>query len=184
MVKNRSAALVSDLDGVAEGIRSRVVLFRLLLVVAGQLRARMDSRYRAAGITTQQAAVLALASVGAPPTQGEVARLLGVTHQNIRQIADALVRKGLLDVRAEAKDRRLKRLVPTRRVARLFARRNADDFEAVAAWFSVLDDEEIASLRSQLGRLLAAIGPGDGGSPADLPRAASRRTPPSSSRRR
>jgi DNA-binding MarR family transcriptional regulator len=161
MFKDRAAALVMDLEGVADGVRARVVLFRTLTALAGQLRARMDARYRDAGVTTQQAAVLALASVGAPPTQGEVARLLGVTQQNVRQIVDALVRKGLIEVRAQDGDRRMKRLVPTRRVGRLFARRNAGDFAAVAGWFSVLDDATVEALVDGLGRVLAALGAAD-----------------------
>ena len=184
MFKEGAAALVVDLDGVAAGVRTRVTLFRTLTALAGQLRARMDARYRDAGVTTQQAAVLALASVGSPPTQGEVARLLGVTQQNVRQIVDALVRKGLLDVRTEAADRRVKRLVPTRRVGRLFARRNAGDFAAVAGWFSVLDDAEADALLDGLGRVLAALAAEEGaGAAPPLSAAPAERPAPRAARR-
>ena len=155
MATSRAPALVADLERVPEAIRDRVVLFRTLIVLAGQLRARMDQRYREVGITTQQAAVLAVVKAATPPVnQGDVARLLGVTQQNVRQLVDALVRKGLIAVRAHPGDRRIKRLVTTRRVGRLFARRNPADFAAVAEWFSVLDDAEVASLLEKLGRLM------------------------------
>jgi DNA-binding MarR family transcriptional regulator len=178
MIKNRAPALVVDLEGVAAPVRDRVILFRLVTVLAGQLRARMDGRLRAAGVTSQQAAVLALASAAPPPTQGEVARLLGVTHQNVRQIMNALLRKGLLEVYTDAGDRRANRLMSTRRVARLFARRNAGDFAAVAGWFSALDDREVASLVDQLGRVLAALSSGSEaeGTAADTRRRAPRET--------
>jgi DNA-binding MarR family transcriptional regulator len=149
MVNHRAPALVVDLDDIADPVRNRVILFRTVTALAGQLRARMDTRLRASGITSQQAAVLALASAPPPPTQGEVARLLGVTHQNIRQIMGSLIRKGLLTVHSDAADRRAKRLVPTRHVARLFGRRNPGDFAAVAGWFAVLDDREVASVVDQ-----------------------------------
>ena len=162
MRKGPARALVADLEGTPGPTRDRVVLFRTLIVLAGQLRARMDRRYRQAGITTQQAAVLGLLrSAASPLSQGDVARLLGVTQQNVRQLVDALVAKRLLEVRTPPGDRRVKRLVPTRRVARLFARRNAEDYAAIAEWFGVLGDAEVKSLVRQLGRLLAAVAPVD-----------------------
>lgn len=180
MIKDRTAALRLDLDGVAAPVRDRVVLFRMLTVLGTRLRGRMDARLRTDGITSQQAALLALASVERPPAQNEAARQLGVTHQNVRQIVDALVRKGLLTVHGQAGDRRVNRLVPTGRVARLFGRRNAADFTAVADWFSVLTDAEVASLLKLLGRLLAALPPQaetrESGVPADATPAAAHAT--------
>jgi DNA-binding MarR family transcriptional regulator len=175
MVKNRAPALVVDLDDIADPVRNRVILFRTVTALAGQLRARMDRRLRAAGITSQQAAVLALASTPPPPTQGEVARLLGVTHQNVRQIMASLIRKGLLTVHSDAADRRAKRLVPTRHVARLFGRRNPGDFAAVAEWFAVLDDREVASVVDQLGRVLSALSSGSDPEAATAPSTRTRR---------
>lgn len=152
-----SSALDASLSGVPAAVRDRVILFRLLILASGHLRSLMDRRYREDGITTQQAAVLAIAGgTGSPLTQGEVARRLGVSHQNIRQLADSLVSKGLLEIRTDRIDRRAKRLIPTRRVQRLFDRRNADDFAAVASWFSALDDGEVRLLDVALKKLLAS----------------------------
>lgn len=157
MSNGDTSALDASLSGVAPAIRDRVILFRLLIIAGGHLRSLMDRRYRDDGITTQQAALLAVASsADEPPTQGEVARRLGVSHQNIRQLADSLVSKGLLEIRSDRLDRRAKRLVPTRRVQRLFDRRNADDFAAVASWFSALDDRDVRVLDAALKKLLAS----------------------------
>lgn len=158
MFRGRSPALVADLGGVPATIRQRVVLFRTLIVLAGQLRARMDQRYRRVGITTQQAAVLALVgSASSPLNQSDLARSLGVTQQNVRQLVDALARKGLVEVRAQPGDRRVKRIVATRAVRPLFARRNPSDFAAVAGWLAVLDDTEVATASALTGRLLTAL---------------------------
>lgn len=152
-----TSALETSLAGVPTAVRERVILFRMLVLAGGHLRSLMDRRYREDGITTQQAAVLAVAgATDSPLTQGEVALRLGVSHQNIRQLADSLVSKGLLEIRSEPADRRVKRLVPTRRVQRLFDRRNADDFAAVASWFSALDDREARVLQAALRKLLAS----------------------------
>lgn len=152
-----TSALEASLTGVPRAVRDRVILFRQLVLAGAHLRSLMDRRYREDGITTQQAAVLAVAgATDSPLTQGEVARRLGVSHQNIRQLADSLVGKGLLEIRSEPTDRRVKRLVPTRRVQRLFDRRNADDFAAVASWFSALDDREARVLQAALRKLIAS----------------------------
>lgn len=152
-----TSALEASLTAVPRAVRDRVILFRQLVLAGAHLRSLMDRRYREDGITTQQAAVLAVAgATDSPLTQGEVARRLGVSHQNIRQLADSLVGKGLLEIRSEPTDRRVKRLVPTRRVQRLFDRRNADDFAAVASWFSALDDREARVLQAALRKLIAS----------------------------
>ena len=54
----RSKALELDLDGAAPAIRDRVMIFRLLVVLGGRVRALMDDHYAPLGVTTQQAAVL------------------------------------------------------------------------------------------------------------------------------
>lgn len=163
MPPKHARALWADLEGVPASTRDRVVLFRLLITLGARLRGLMDQRYRTSGITTQQAAVLAItAAAEAPLTQGAVARRLGVSHQNVRQLADALVAKRLLEIRAHPSDKRIKHLVPSARAAPLFARRNKDDFDAIAGWFSVLTDEDARALLAALGRLLEAVaGEGD-----------------------
>ncbi|HVK86046.1 MAG TPA: MarR family transcriptional regulator [Kofleriaceae bacterium] len=147
-----------DLEHVPPAVRERVVIFRQLIVLGGRVRALMDAHLAPLGLTTQQAAVLTYASGRPqPPTQGEIARHLGVSHQNVRQLVNALVRKGLVDERPDPADRRSKRIVPTRRVARLFARRNPADFATVAGWLHGVDDREARQLVKLLGRLATSL---------------------------
>jgi DNA-binding MarR family transcriptional regulator len=158
MLSLTSSLLLADLERTPKAVRERVQSFRLLILLGTQLRALMDRRLASSDITTQQAALLALASATeAPSTQGELAAHLGVSHQNVRQLTEALERKGLLEVRIDPKDRRAKRMVPTKAVKTLFARRNPKDFEAVAGWFSALDDREVEMLVALLGRLAESV---------------------------
>lgn len=149
-----SAARHADLAHLPSRVRNRVTAFRLLLMVGMQLRSMMDRRLAASNLTSQQAALLTVASNrDQAPTQGELAMALGVTHQNIRQLMNALERKGLLAVEIDARDRRMRRAKPTPAVRKLFRRRNHADFAAVAAWFSDLADEEVEQLVGILDRL-------------------------------
>lgn len=136
----------------------RVELFRSVVAIGMRMRSAMDRRLAPAGLTTQQAAVLTIAEgFPSPPTLGDVSRILGTSHQNTRQIADALVRKGLLEITVDEHDRRARRLVPTATIATVFADRDADDRAAVAGWTRALSDDEVEIAVALLGRVLADV---------------------------
>lgn len=136
----------------------RVRVFRQVLAAAGMLRYRMDRALAGSGMTTQQAALLQFISAQPqPPTIGQVAAALGMSHQNVKQIALALQRKGLLDIAVDTRDRRARRLQVTPAMHTLWARRDADDFERVRAWTAALDDTEAAQLAGLLQRLIAGM---------------------------
>lgn len=150
----RARVLKADLDGVEQSVRTRVMLFRLLLGLGSQLRTLMDRRLASMGITTQQAACLMVAGAAETPlAQGELARLLGVSHQNVRQLATALEKKGLLHVEVDPMDRRTKRMRPAKAAATLFRRRNAADYTVVAQWLGMLSDRDADKLLELLGRV-------------------------------
>jgi DNA-binding MarR family transcriptional regulator len=133
-------------------------LFRLVITLATHLRTRMDQRLASIGLTTQQAAVLTyLEGEESPATLGSVARALGTTHQNARQIIDALRRKGLVEVEVDPDDRRARRIIATPLVAELFVDRNLDDHLQVGEWLSALTVEEQAVAVGLLHRVLSTL---------------------------
>lgn len=139
----------------------RVRLFRTLCAAAGLLRGRLDRQMAATGITTQQAALLQFIEAQAgPPTIGAVAAGLAMTHQNVKQIALALARKGFLTIDVDANDRRVRRLTTTAQHRRFWAARNPDDFAQVQAWTAGLDSAEVAQLVQLLRKLLDGAPPG------------------------
>lgn len=93
-----------------------------------------------------------------PPTITEVADRMAVTHQNVKQIALALERKGFLDILTDERDARVRRLRPARHLRNLWRRRDPGDFEAVVDWTAVLDDGEVDAGVAALLRLRAARG--------------------------
>jgi DNA-binding MarR family transcriptional regulator len=135
-----------------------IELFRSVVALGMRMRAAMDRRLAEVGLTTQQAAVLTIAEgFGEAPTLGDVSRILGTSHQNTRQIADALVRKGLLEIRVDTRDRRVRRLVPTDAVAEVFGERDASDREAVRRWTRALSDADARRAASLLARELRDV---------------------------
>jgi DNA-binding MarR family transcriptional regulator len=131
-----------------------VVTFQLILALAQQMRTLMDQRLRPDGLTTQQAALLTVVDTfGDPPTLSRVAAALSTSHQNARQIADALVRKGMLAYEADPSDARVRRLRTTTTNAAYWSRRNAADYDAVGAWFDDLTPGETRTLHALLTRV-------------------------------
>jgi DNA-binding MarR family transcriptional regulator len=133
--------------------------FQVIVLLAQQMRTLMDQRLRPDGLTTQQAAVLtAVDSFEIPPTLSQVAAALSTSHQNARQIADALQRKGLLEYDADPADARVRRLRTTTTNADYWARRNPADHEVVAGWFAGLSPTESRTLHDLLARVETRVG--------------------------
>jgi DNA-binding MarR family transcriptional regulator len=125
---------------------TRIRTFRLILLLAQELRTLMDQRLRADGLTTQQAALItAVEAIGAP-SLSQAAAALGSTHQNAKQIATALERKGFLRIDPDDGDRRVRRLVTTAKSRAYWKRRSPSDYEHVLTWFSDLSEQEATTL--------------------------------------
>lgn len=140
------------------GENPSVELFRTVITLASHLRTRMDRRLADVGLTTQQAAVLTVVDTAdEPPTLGDVAALLGSSHQNARQIVAALERKGLLEITVDPSDRRARRLHVTPAVHTLFAARDPSDHSEVEQWLGALSEDEQRRTVELLHRVLADL---------------------------
>jgi DNA-binding MarR family transcriptional regulator len=142
---------------IGEERTTQVRAFRLMMSVAQQLRSAMDRRLRPDGMTTQQATLITLVRIRGRPSLSELALAMGTSHQNVKQIALALVRKGLLRLVHDAEDARVRRFVTTKKNERHWAERDPDDFEHVGRWFSPLSARETKSLFVLLLKLRAGL---------------------------
>lgn len=157
-MSSRSDAVRLGLNRPEGGQGQRVLLFRLLLANAAELRRRMDRLLAESGLTTQQAMVLQfLQGEPEPPTLAQFARRLAMTHQNLKQIVLAMERKGLVKLTVDADDRRVRRLHLTPRHGRLWQERDPGDHRTVAGWSKVLTDEEVRVVVSALDALHEAL---------------------------
>lgn len=144
------------LDRIAADQAQRVRLLRVLLSTAAVLRGQLDRALAPAGITSQQAAMLQLIEAQAEaPTISFVAQALAMTHQNVKQIALSLERKGFLQIATDSADRRVRRLRLTDHHHQFWQQRNPSDFNKVQDWTSGLSDEEVAQALGLLARLKA-----------------------------
>jgi DNA-binding MarR family transcriptional regulator len=153
MSRGPQAVNLFDL-GAGSDLPDGVRAFRLLLAAAQQLRTRMDARLRADDLTTQQAAVLTAVSALEAPSVSDIAAAIGSTRQNVTQLVNALVRKGMLRVDDDPADSRRRVLTTTRISEDYWKHRDADDFAAVAGWFGMLDEDELRGLCGSLERVV------------------------------
>lgn len=136
---------------------TRIRTFRLIIVLAQKLRTLMDQLLRQDGLTTQQAALITVAEASHRPSLSQAAAALGTTHQNVKQIAAALERKGFLRLVQDHDDGRVRRLVTTPRSRRYWAERSTSDQQRVLEWFTDLSDDEARTLFELLVRLTSRV---------------------------
>lgn len=125
---------------------AQVRSFRLILFVAQQLRYLTDQLYRSDGLTTQQATLLSVVRALGRPSLSEVSDAMLTSHQNAKQLVNALVTKGFLRIVTDKQDARVRRLVTTPKNERHWASRDPHDFEHVGEWFGALSPAEIQEL--------------------------------------
>lgn len=132
---------------------TRIRTFRLIIVLAQELRTLMDQRLRPDSLTTQQATLITVVEAIGAPSLSQAAATLGTTHQNTKQIAVALERKGFLHIAPDKHDARVRRLTTTAKSRRTWRRRSDADQQLVLDWFSTLNPNEAHTLFRLLLRL-------------------------------
>ena len=152
---NRDGLGLSDEDAarLGEDGAVRVRTFRLIVLVAQELRTLMDQLLRADSLTTQQAAMITVADLLGTPSLSQAATALGTTHQNARQLADALERKGFLRISTDRADARVRRLSTTAKSESYWRHRSAADHQQVLDWFGDLTPAEAKTLFELLAKL-------------------------------
>ena len=152
---HRDALGLSDEDAarLGEDGAVRVRTFRLIVVVAQEVRTLMDQLLRADGLTTQQAAMITIVDLLGTPSLSQAATALGTTHQNARQLADALERKGFLQISADQADARVRRLRTTAKSESYWRDRSAADQQQVLDWFGGLTPAEAQTLFELLAKV-------------------------------
>ncbi len=132
---------------------TRIRTFRLILVLAQGLRTLMDQTLRPDGLTTQQATLITVVEAFGGPSLTQAATALGTTHQNLKQVATSLERKGFLRMVPDKADGRKRRLVTTAKSRRYWRESSAGSQQRVLEWLSSLSPDEARMLFDLLLRL-------------------------------
>lgn len=142
-----------DVDNVRDAYASsRLDMARFTLVMVFMIEQRwryyIDKELEPDGLTMKQWFMLIVIGAGfreAPSIQ-EVADAMSTTHQNVKQIAAGLERRGFMTLERDPKNKRIVRLKVTAKCHAMFKKREEHDVRAILSMFDNLTDEELKAL--------------------------------------
>jgi len=136
----------------AEYSSSRVSMARYMRLVLFMIEQRwnyvIDKEMERDGLTTKQFLMLLIIQrlFRSPPSIREVADAMSMTHQNVKQVAANMERRGFLTLERDEKNRRIIRLKVTEQCRVFWEKRAVDDIPSVLALFENLSDDEMKAL--------------------------------------
>jgi DNA-binding MarR family transcriptional regulator len=138
---------------------SRIDMARFILVMWFMVEQRwryfIDKELEADGITMKQWLMVIIIASGfkTPPSIQEVADAMSTTHQNVKQIAASLERRGFMTLDRDPSNKRIIRVKVTDRCLALFKSREENDVKAIYSMFENLTDDEVKSLFSIVAKM-------------------------------
>mgnify|MGYP003019525560 CR=1 FL=1 len=148
-----------------DNMPDRQFLFGALFVAANRVDTLMQRELKKYDVTTKQwlLSIVIDNLFQHSPTIKEVAKEMGSSHQNVKQIALKMARKGLLKMERDHKDARAVRLRPTGRNVNLWKRTKKEGDAFTAALFADIDGEALHTARSVMAQMLRNIAKMDRG---------------------
>lgn len=127
-------------------------IFGVIFVIANKLDTHLDRELNPFGLTAKQFFLTIVIDMlfDEPPTLKQVARAMGSSHQNIKQVALKLEQKGLLTMEKDIKDGRATRLKFTEKNQPFWGQTQQKGLHFIEAVFNSLDEEELAATRKVL----------------------------------
>lgn len=131
-------------------------IFGSLLVITNRMDTLLERELKEFGLTTKQwmLAVVVESLFDEAPTIKQVAKEMGSSHQNIKQVALKLEEKGLLHLEKDKKDARVTRLVLAEERSGFWEKTQPKGAAFMSALFEELADEEKNLMRSGLQKIM------------------------------
>ena len=148
------------MDSMSESTKMKVFdTFAKIFLLNNKLQYIIDKELQKDQLTTKQFLLIAAVEKGfdRPPSLKEVAYALGTSHQNIKQIANQLQRKGFIAMEKDSDDRRVTRLNVTEKNRRYWDSRAGEHEKIVLRLFSYFSEKEIGFLHSTVNKMLSGL---------------------------
>lgn len=134
----------------------RKAIFSTLFIAGNKLQTLFDNRIP--DITLKQFMLLSIVRQSKEQlTFTQLGNLLGCSRQNIKKLADALMKKGFITIQQSPYDTRALCICPTEKVNDFFENDFSKYQEELKYLFEVYTDEEIETLFILLSKLYAGI---------------------------
>jgi DNA-binding MarR family transcriptional regulator len=98
--------------------------------------------------------IASIESFDEPPSIKEVADKVSTSHQNVKEIADRLEKRGFIKIEMDEKDKRILRLITTEKNARYWESRLDEHEEVIFKIFNPFCDEEIHTFKVLINKFL------------------------------
>jgi DNA-binding MarR family transcriptional regulator len=136
-----------------------VETFERLLNLSHQVELAMDRMLRRDGLTVKQFQMVAIIGkrFTSPPSITELAEQMGTTHQNVKQLALQLERRGYAEVFRDERDKRVWRVRLTEKNAAYWQEKAPEHMRFMMDLFAALDDRELEGFYDSLVKATAAL---------------------------
>ncbi len=130
--------------------------FARLFLLSHRLEYISDQELKKDDLTVKQFLTIAVIEkmFDEPPSISQVAEALSTTHQNVKQIANQLDRKGFIKIERDERDKRRLLLKVTRKNKEYWESRAEEHERFITSLFSSLNDDEIHMWYSIIMKLL------------------------------
>lgn len=146
--------LIAKFSGSTEN--QRKAIFSTLFIAANKLQTLFDNHIPE--ISLKQFMLLSIVRQSEERlTFTQLGNLLGCSRQNIKKLADQLMKKGFITIRQSPQDTRAMCICPTKKVSDYFAEDFSQYQEELKYLFEVYTDKEIETLFLLLSKLYAGI---------------------------
>lgn len=146
--------LATRFSGTTEN--QRKAIFSTLFIAGNKLQTLFDNHIPE--ISLKQFMLLSIVRQSVEPlTFTQLGNMLGCSRQNIKKLADVLMKKGFITIRQSPLDTRAMCISPTEKVTDFFQNEFAQYQEELKYLFEVYTDKEIETLFALLTRLYAGI---------------------------
>jgi DNA-binding MarR family transcriptional regulator len=132
-----------------DDVFTKIFLLSLRLENIGNKTLKKDQ------LTIKQFLLIAsIESFDEPPSIREVADMVSTSHQNVKEIADRLEKRGFIKIERDEKDKRILRLKTTKKNARYWASRLDEHEDLIFDLFNPFTDREIHTFNVLINKFL------------------------------
>lgn len=136
--------------------KQRKAIFSTLFIAGNKLQTLFDNHIPE--VSLKQFMLLSIARQSKEPlTFTQLGNLLGCSRQNIKKLADVLMKKGFITIQQSPHDTRAMCICPTKKARDYFANDFLEYQEELKYLFEVYTDKEIETLFILLSKLYAGI---------------------------
>lgn len=134
-------------------------VFGALLIIANRIDTLLERELKEFGVTSKQwfLSVIIDSLFNYPPTMKEVAKEMGSSHQNIKQVALKLQEKGLLKLEKDKKDARTTRLKMTEQSYEFWEKTQPRGFEFTENVFDGIENEDLTIAKFVLQKMMSNL---------------------------